>query len=278
MQEYANSKGIDLIGDMPIYVGGQSADVWANQHLFELGADCAPESVSGVPPDAFSATGQLWGSPLYRWEAHDEEGYAWWAQRIGRAGQARLSRTCMHSMHAMLRWTPRCSLHTARAHVQVYNQTRIDHFRAFAGYWAVPATAETAMTGDWRKGPGAALFEAVAARLRDAAPKIMAEDLGVITTDVKALRREIGAPGMVVLQFAWGGGNDNTHLPHNHYANSFVYPGTHDNETAVGWYKDSCTVRAALLRAALPRADPLCVTVHAALPHAAPCVCSRKHA
>lgn len=126
---------------------------------------------------------------------------------------------------------------------QVYNQTRIDHFRAFAGYWSVDATAETAMIGDWRKGPGIALFEAVQRRLGDAAPIIMAEDLGVITTDVKALRLELGAPGMVVLQFAWGGGADNTHLPHNHYANSFVYPGTHDNETAVGWYNNSATVR-----------------------------------
>lgn len=127
--------------------------------------------------------------------------------------------------------------------MQVYNQTRIDHFRAFAGYWSVAATAETAMVGDWRRGPGAALFDAVARRLGAAAPAIMAEDLGVITTDVKALRRDVGAPGMVVLQFAWGGGADNTHLPHNHYANSFVYPGTHDNETAVGWYQDSATVR-----------------------------------
>ena len=110
--------------------------------------------------------------------------------------------------------------------LQIYNQTRIDHFRAFAGYWAVPATAETAMNGEWRKGPGAELFEAVDRLLGDAGPKIMAEDLGVITTDVKTLRCEIGAPGMVVLQFAWGGGSDNTHLPHNHYANSFVYPGT----------------------------------------------------
>lgn len=128
--------------------------------------------------------------------------------------------------------------------LQIYNQTRIDHFRAFAGYWAVPATAETAMNGEWRKGPGAELFEAVDRLLGDAGPKIMAEDLGVITTDVKTLRCEIGAPGMVVLQFAWGGGSDNTHLPHNHYANSFVYPGTHDNETSVGWYENSATVRA----------------------------------
>ena len=127
----------------------------------------------------------------------------------------------------------------------MYDQTRIDHFRAFAGYWAVAATEETAINGVWRKGPGRILFDRVRAKLGAAAPFIMAEDLGVITPDVKELRRSIEAPGMVVLQFAWGGGPDNTHLPHNHYANSFAYPGTHDNETTVGWYKDSATVRAA---------------------------------
>lgn len=127
----------------------------------------------------------------------------------------------------------------------MYDITRIDHFRAFAGFWAVGADKDTAMVGDWRKGPGRPLFDRVAARLGAAAPVIMAEDLGVITPDVTALRRAIDAPGMVVLQFAWGGGYDNTHLPHNHYANSFVYPGTHDNETTVGWWQDSATVRRA---------------------------------
>lgn len=125
----------------------------------------------------------------------------------------------------------------------MYDETRIDHFRAFAGYWACEAGAETAMDGVWKKGPGKAIFDGVNAVLGDRAPVIMAEDLGVITEDVKALRKAIGAPGMVVLQFAFGGGSDNTHLPHNHYANSFVYPGTHDNETVVGWWKGSAQVR-----------------------------------
>jgi 4-alpha-glucanotransferase len=133
-----------------------------------------------------------------------------------------------------------------QGHVQVYDLTRIDHFRGFAGYWAVDADQETAMIGTWRKGPGKVLFDAVRDRLGDKAPLIIAEDLGVITADVKALRRAINAPGMVVLQFAWGGGSDNTHLPHNHYANSIVYPGTHDNETSVGWFKGSASVRCRL--------------------------------
>eukprot|EP00882_Tetradesmus_deserticola_P006821 GHRQ01007183.1.p1 GENE.GHRQ01007183.1~~GHRQ01007183.1.p1 ORF type:complete len:567 (+),score=225.75 GHRQ01007183.1:276-1976(+) len=208
---YANAKGVKIIGDMPIYVGGQSADVWANQHLFELNEEtCAPDNVSGVPPDAFSATGQLWGSPLYRWQAHEAEGYKWWAHRMARA-------------------------------LQLYDETRIDHFRAFAGYWSVEATEETAMNGSWCVGPGIGLFQALNAQL--GAVPILAEDLGVITTDVVNLRQQIGAPGMVVLQFAWGGGTNNVHLPHMHYENSFCYPGTHDNETAVGWFADSANAQ-----------------------------------
>uniref|UniRef100_A0A383V4Y2 4-alpha-glucanotransferase n=1 Tax=Tetradesmus obliquus TaxID=3088 RepID=A0A383V4Y2_TETOB len=208
---YANAKGIKIIGDMPIYVGGQSADVWANRHLFELNEEsCAPDNVSGVPPDAFSATGQLWGSPLYRWEAHEAEGYKWWAHRMARA-------------------------------LQLYDETRIDHFRAFAGYWSIVATEETAMNGSWCVGPGIGLFQALTAQL--GAVPILAEDLGVITTDVVQLREQIGAPGMVVLQFAWGGGTNNVHLPHMHYENSFCYPGTHDNETAVGWLAGSANAQ-----------------------------------
>eukprot|EP00798_Chlamydomonas_sp_ICE-L_P008636 gene8637-34084_t len=198
-----------IVGDMPIYVGGHSSDVWANQALFELDPEtCAPSLVSGVPPDAFSETGQLWGSPLYRWDAHKAEGYAWWISRLGRA-------------------------------MELFDEYRIDHFRGFAGYWAVEATAETAMGGKWMKGPGVELFDAM--KEKTGAVPILAEDLGVITTDVVELREAIGAPGMVVLQFAWGGGPGNVHLPHNHYENCFVYPGTHDNETAVGWFKDSAT-------------------------------------
>ncbi|GAB4815572.1 hypothetical protein N2152v2_002618 [Parachlorella kessleri] len=240
---YANSLGVKVVGDMPIYVGGHSADVWANRHLFELAADGKPELVSGVPPDAFSATGQLWGSPLYDWkgqldvgvvlrseldcgrlaykeppycnqmddyrrQAHQEDGYQWWVQRFKRT-------------------------------LTMYDETRVDHFRGFAGYWAIDAEAETAMDGKWLKGPGLELFEALEAALGDV--PILAEDLGVITKDVHQLRIGIGAPGMVVLQFAWGGGPTNTHLTHNHYENCFCYPGTHDNQTAVGWWKRGAT-------------------------------------
>ncbi|KAK9794332.1 hypothetical protein WJX73_001909 [Symbiochloris irregularis] len=210
VKAYANDKAIKIVGDMPIYVGGQSADVWAYQDLFELSSSGAPATVSGVPPDAFSETGQLWGSPLYDWPAHKKTNFKWWAQRLSRA-------------------------------FQLYDETRIDHFRGFAGYWAVDAKAETAINGSWRKGPGQALFAALEKELGHV--PIIAEDLGVITKDVDDLRKGIGAPGMVVLQFAWGGGPTNIHLPHNHYENSICYPGTHDNETMVGWYKDSADAR-----------------------------------
>ncbi|KAG2448360.1 hypothetical protein HYH02_006942 [Chlamydomonas schloesseri] len=206
IRSYANGKGIKIIGDMPIYVGGHSADVWANRHLFELNEAGLPEQVSGVPPDAFSATGQLWGSPLYKWPAHKKEGFKWWTARMART-------------------------------LELYDECRIDHFRGFAGYWSVDAKETTAMNGNWRQGPGLELFTAMKKAL--GAVPILAEDLGVITTDVVALRESIGAPGMVVLQFAWGGGPGNVHLPHNHYENCFVYPGTHDNETSVGWFRGS---------------------------------------
>jgi 4-alpha-glucanotransferase len=208
VKAYANSLGISVGGDMPIYVGGQSADVWAYQHLFELTEDRKPALVSGVPPDAFSATGQLWGSPLYDWKAHAAEGYGWWIQRFQRS-------------------------------LSLYDETRVDHFRAFAGYWAVDADEETAMNGKWKRGPGVGLFDALEAALGEI--PILAEDLGVITPDVVELREEILAPGMCVLQFAWGGGPSNTHLPHNVYENCFVYPGTHDNQTALGWWKQGAT-------------------------------------
>ena len=206
LKAYANSKGVSLVGDMPIYVGGQSADVWANQGLFLLGGDCKPSAVAGVPPDAFSADGQLWGNPLYDWPAHEAEGYKWWAGRLGRA-------------------------------LELHDEVRIDHFRAFAAYWSVPAGAETAKSGSWMVGPGVKFFEGIKKTLGGA--PIVAEDLGVITADVVDLREAIEAPGMVVLQFA-GWGSDSMgrspHAVHNHYENSFCYPGTHDNETTQGWY------------------------------------------
>ena len=195
VKQYANAKGIKIIGDMPIYVGGHSADVWANQRLFELSDSGAPAFVSGVPPDAFSKTGQLWGTPLYHWSVHRESNYEWWAQRLGRA-------------------------------FQLFDETRIDHFRGFAGYYSVEAHRETAMVGQWKKGPGREIFDALRKQLGPIIDHgIIAEDLGVITPDVYQLREEIEAPGMVVLQFAFGSNSSNIHLPHLHYKNSVVYPG-----------------------------------------------------
>lgn len=229
VKDYATQHNISIIGDMPIYVGGHSADVWANQDLFELSESRSPCLVSGVPPDAFSATGQLWGTPLYNWPNHKKNNYDWWAQRLGRA-------------------------------FQLFHECRIDHFRGFAGYWAVEADQETAINGVWKKGPGKELFDILKLKLGKVMDNgIIAEDLGMITADVHELRDETNIPGMVVLQFAFGSGSENTHLTHMHTKNAVVYPGfkliikselfkiwckiklgTHDNETAVGWYKDSC--------------------------------------
>ena len=203
LKKYANERGVSLIGDMPIYVGGHSADVWANQNLFLLGADKKPSALAGVPPDAFSEDGQLWGNPLFAWPEHARTGYAWWAQRLKRT-------------------------------LELHDEVRIDHFRAFAAYWEVEAGSPTAKRGKWVTGPGVDMFNKLKPVLGDA--KIVAEDLGVITADVVELREACGFPGMVVLQFAWGGDGRNPHLPHNHYENSFCYPGTHDNETSQGWY------------------------------------------
>eukprot|EP00249_Psilotum_nudum_P014546 c24878_g2_i4 orf=79-1494(+) len=205
LHKYANDKGIKIIGDMPIYVGGHSADVWANRNKFELNIETGISSlVSGVPPDAFSATGQLWGSPLYNWKAMAKDGYSWWIKRMQRA-------------------------------FELFDEFRIDHFRGFAGYWAVPAGSETAMLGTWKMGPREEFFDAV----KRAVGKIdiIAEDLGVITGDVVALRKNIGAPGMSVLQFAFGSDSKNPYLLHNHEVDQVVYPGTHDNATTLGWWQ-----------------------------------------
>lgn len=208
LKRYCNGHGISLVGDMPIYVGADSADVWCRPQLWTLGSE-----VSGTPPDAFSETGQLWGSPLYDWPQHEKEGYAWWSSRMARA-------------------------------LALHDEVRIDHFRGLAGYWAVPADAETALSGRWRVGPGRAFFDALQRNLSPDGTRlpIVAEDLGVITADVVQLRQAIDAPGMAVLQFAWDGNGRNPHLPHNHAANSFVYTGTHDNETTAGWFQVCCTV------------------------------------
>ena len=203
VRAYARERGVAIIGDLPIYCASHSADVWVNPGLFELDERLEPAVVAGVPPDYFSATGQLWGNPLYRWSAHAEEHYAWWIARM----------------------------RSALRHADV---VRIDHFRGFAGYWEVPATAATAIDGQWRPGPGIALFDAMRAALGEL--PIIAEDLGTITDDVIALRDDLGLPGMAVLQFAFGGGPDNAYLPHNLQRNCVIYTGTHDNDTSRGWF------------------------------------------
>lgn len=203
VRDYARIKGISIMGDMPIYVGYHSADVWANKKHFLLNRSGFPLLVSGVPPDAFSETGQLWGSPLYDWKAMEKYGFSWWIYRIRRAQN-------------------------------LFDEFRIDHFRGFAGFWAVPSEAKIAMVGQWKVAPGKSLFDAI---FRDVGKiNITAEDLGVITEDVVQLRKAIGAPGMAVLQFGFGSDADNPHLPHNHEYNQVVYTGTHDNDTIQGWW------------------------------------------
>lgn len=203
LKHYANERGVQIIGDMPIFIAYQSAEVWARQDLFELGDDNKPSVVAGVPPDYFSETGQRWGNPLYRWEAHEQEGYAWWIEYL-------------------------------RKKVAMLDIVRIDHFRGFAGYWEIPASEPTAIHGRWMPGPGEKLFSAI----QDALGRlpIIAEDLGVITPDVTALRDQFKFPGMRILQFAFGDNADNSFLPHNYINNTVVYGGTHDNDTAVGWF------------------------------------------
>ena len=203
LKAYANTKGVKLVGDMPIFVAYDSADVWTHPELFKLDEDKNPRVVAGVPPDYFSKTGQLWGNPIYQWERMSVTGFAWWAERI-------------------------------RAALQAVDIVRIDHFRGFAAAWEVPAKHETAEHGSWVKVPGKELFMAVKNKLGDL--PVIAEDLGTITPDVLALRDELGLPGMRVLQFAFGGDPRDTHLPHNYTRNSVVYTGTHDNDTTVGWF------------------------------------------
>ena len=203
IHDHASQKGVEIIGDIPIFVASDSADVWSHQDLFFLDGDLKPTVVAGVPPDYFSPTGQLWGNPLYRWEAHKASGYKWWLERL-------------------------------RAILRTVDIVRIDHFRGFAGYWEIPAGNPTAEHGRWVPGPGADFFKEVQASLGDDLP-IIAEDLGVITQDVVALRDGFSLPGMKILQFAFSG-PDNPFLPHSYPQNCVVYTGTHDNDTARGWY------------------------------------------
>jgi 4-alpha-glucanotransferase len=199
----AARRGLSIVGDLPIFVAADSADVWSSPELFELGDDGRPVAVAGVPPDYFSADGQLWGNPLYRWEAHVADGFAWWKDRL-------------------------------RAAFATYDVVRIDHFRGFDAYWRIPLPASNARAGEWRKAPGLEFFRAIRASFPDA--RIIAEDLGVLTPSVEELLRQTGLPGMSVLQFAFGGDADNAYLPHNLRPNNVIYPGTHDNDTTLGWY------------------------------------------
>jgi 4-alpha-glucanotransferase len=197
LRAYAAERGVRLFGDMPIYVAHDGADHRSHPQLFQEGA------VAGVPPDLFAKTGQLWGNPLYNWTAMRADGYRWWIERFRRA-------------------------------FELVDLTRVDHFRGFVSYWAVPKVEPTAEQGRWRRGPGAALFHAVEAELGELA--VVAEDLGVITEPVVRLRRQLGFPGMAVLQFALGRDRSNPHLPENHEEQSVVYTGTHDNDTTRGWW------------------------------------------
>lgn len=204
LRSYANSQGIAVIGDIPIFVGYDSADVWSHRELFLLDAKGKPTAVAGVPPDYFSVTGQLWGNPLYNWEVLEQQGFAWWIERF-------------------------------RAMFGMYDVVRIDHFRGFEAAWHVPAKEKTAIHGAWVKAPGRALFDAIQGAL--GVLPLIAEDLGIITAEVVALKECYGFPGMKIEHFAFDSGAGNPYLPHNHEKNSVVYPGTHDNNTTVGWYQ-----------------------------------------
>jgi len=203
LKEYANGKGVLLFGDMPIFVAHDSAEVWAHPEDFYLDENGLPTVVAGVPPDYFSETGQRWGNPLYRWDRLEAEGFKFWVDR----------------MHTQMR---------------IFDIIRIDHFRGLEAYWEIPATEETAVNGRWVKAPGEALFDTLYSEF-DSLP-LVAEDLGIITPEVEALRRAYGLPGMKILQFAFSGGPQNPYLPFNHSHDSVVYTGTHDNDTTLGWY------------------------------------------
>lgn len=206
LRAYANERGIKIIGDIPIFIAYDSADAWAHPNLFFLGEDSLPTVVAGVPPDYFSATGQLWGNPLYRWDVHKKSGYAWWLERF-------------------------------RSVLKFVDVVRLDHFRGFAGYYEIPYGAPTAETGQWVTGPGKDFFTTISQQLGESKSStlpIIAEDLGVITPDVVKLRDQFHLPGMRILQFGFTG-PDNPFLPHNYVTNCVAYTGTHDNDTALGW-------------------------------------------
>ena len=205
LKKYANNKGIEIVGDIPIYVAFDSADAWAHPGLFEFNDELHPIAVAGCPPDAFSADGQLWGNPLYRWDVHKKSGYSWWMKRL---------KKCF----------------------SLYDIVRIDHFRGFDAYYRIPCPAENARHGSWVKGPGYELFETMKKKLGE--KQVIAEDLGFLTPSVLRLVKRTGYPGMKVLQFAFDPREESDYLPHNYAKNSVVYTGTHDNDTTLSWYYD----------------------------------------
>ena len=223
LKAYANAKGVEMIGDIPIYVAFDSADAWAQPELFQFDKENIPIGVAGCPPDAFSATGQLWGNPLYDWEYHKKTGYAWWTRRMA---------NCM----------------------KLYDVVRIDHFRGFDEYFSIPAKDKTAVNGHWEKGPGIELFQVIKARLGE--KPIIAEDLGYVTDTVRRMVKESGYPNMKVLEFAFdsrdsSGAGD--YLPHNYEHNCVAYTGTHDNETILGWLSSIKPEEVQMVRAYLNR-------------------------
>jgi 4-alpha-glucanotransferase len=223
LRDYAHQHGVLLFGDMPIYVAHDSADVWANRELFTIDSFGGLEVVAGVPPDYFSETGQRWGNPLYRWDRLREQQYNWWLDRFA-------------------------------TQLDLFDIVRIDHFRGFEKYWEIPASAETAINGRWVEGPGAALFEKLQQHFGEL--PLVAEDLGIITPEVDALRLAFGFPGMKILQFAFDGGDDNPYLPVNHEPLSVVYTGTHDNNTTLGWYEGLDDVGREKVNACMPADTP----------------------
>jgi 4-alpha-glucanotransferase len=204
LRRYASERGVLLFGDLPIYVAPDSASTWSQPRQFQLDTEGRPAVLAGVPPDYFSADGQLWGNPLYDWQQATRDGFAFWRARLAQQ-------------------------------LRRFDLVRIDHFRGLCAYWAVPAGAATAREGRWEPAPGQALFHALGAE--HSGLPLVAEDLGVITPDVEELRREFGLPGMRVLQFGFDGSGDNPHLPHNYARDVVAYTGTHDNDTTLGWYR-----------------------------------------
>lgn len=205
LRSYAQRQGVLLFGDMPIFVAGDSADVWSSRHYFDLTEEGQPRVVAGVPPDYFSATGQRWGNPLYDWSAMEADDFHWWKGRL-------------------------------RSQLELYDWVRIDHFRGFEAYWEIPAESETAIEGRWIKAPGDRLLETIRRTFGGCCLPLVAEDLGVVTAEVEELRDRFALPGMKILQFAFDGGPSNPYLPHHHPPNCVVYTGTHDNDTTLSWF------------------------------------------